>query len=102
MAQKESILSAAQKSIRKNSEIRHSVISVYYRLRQRGVPESIRSRKSLSELFLCHYDGSMVRDSNLHTIYILLQQSAVLVLMAAAACLVVTLNPWIAFRLILS
>ena len=50
------------------SEIRHSVISVYYRLRQR-VPESVRSRKFHCRSYLYHYDvGLHGPRLNLHTI----------------------------------
>ena len=93
---KSSILSAAQKSIRKN--LKFATLSFLFIIAYVNVFQKVFGAENsiVGVIFAIMMSASMVRDLTSTPFKHLLAQSAVLVLMAAAACLVVTLNPWIA------
>ena len=93
---KSSILSAAQKSIRKN--LKFATLSFLFIIAYVNVFQKVFGAENsiVGVIFTIMMSASMARDLTSTPFKHLLAQSAVLVLMAAAACLVVTLNPWIA------
>lgn len=94
--QKSSILPAAQESIRKN--LKFATLSFLFIIAYVNVFQKVFGAENsiVGVIFTIMMSASMARDLTSTPFKHLLAQSAVLVLMAAAACLVVTLNPWIA------
>ena len=93
---KSSILSAVQERIRKN--LKFATLSFLFIIAYVNVFQKVFGAENsiVGVIFAIMMSASMVRDLTSTPFKHLLAQSTVLVLMAAAACLVVTLNPWIA------